>query len=82
MGEGTHEIVFSETAEFNEGDAFIETKPIKTIGIKGTTQFEIVLSSVLSVYEVQSRGRVLIVGASSHDIEMQAHLVEVAAPYA
>src|SRR3569623_554107 len=54
----------------------------KAIVINGTTQFEIVLGSVLSVYEVQSRGRVLIVGVSSHDIEMQAQLVEVAAPYA
>lgn len=80
FGEGAHEIAFCETAEFNEGDAFIEEKPIKTIGINGTAQFEIVVGSVLSVYEVQSRGRMLIVGASSHGIEMQAHLVEVAAP--
>lgn len=80
LGEGAHEILFSEIAEFNEGEAFIESKPIKTIGINGTAQLEIVLGSVLSVYEVQSRGRMLIVGASSHGIEMQAHVVEVAAP--
>lgn len=80
LGEGSHEILFCETVEFNEGDAFIDSKPIKAIGINGTAQLEIVLGSVLSVYEVQSRGRMLIVGASSHGIEMQAHLVEVAAP--
>jgi hypothetical protein len=80
FGEGTHEISFCETIEFNEGDAFIESKPIKSIGINGTAQFEVVLGSVLSVYEVQSRGRMLIVGASSHGIEMQAHFVEVPAP--
>jgi hypothetical protein len=80
LGEGAHEILFFEIAEFNEGEAFIESQPIKTIGINGTAQVEIVLGSVLSVYEVQSRGRMLIVGASGHGIEMQAHFVEVAAP--
>lgn len=78
LGEGVHEISFCETTSFNDGEAFIESKPIKTIAINGTAQVEVVLGSVLSVYEVQSRGRMLIVGASSHGIEIQAHVVEVA----
>ena len=77
LGEGAHIIEFTETVEFNEGEAFLEKKAIRALEIQGQAEIEIALGSVLSVYEVKSRGRMLVVGASSQGIELKAQVVEI-----
>lgn len=79
LPEGQHQIKFGHLAEFDKGDAFLDLKPIKTINISGNAQVDIVLGSVLSIYEVQSRGRMLIVNANSHGVELQAQIIEATA---
>jgi Restriction endonuclease len=80
LGEGEHEIIFDETLDFIEGEAFIDSKPIKAVSLRGKATVHITIASVLSVYEVESRGRMIVVGMSSAGIEVQANLVELPAP--
>lgn len=75
-----HEVLFDETLDFAEGEAFIDSKPIRTISLRGKATVHIAIASVISIYEVESRGRMLVVGMSSQGIEVQAQLVEISVP--
>lgn len=79
LGEGSHRIAFVETFEYESGTVIFEGKAIRTIHIDGVADTEVVIASVISVYEVNTRGRMILVGASSHGLSLEAHVVQVGA---
>ena len=77
LNEGCQSVTFEGEVNFSKGEAFLDDKPIQSIRIQGTTELSVALASVLSVYEVQTRGRLIVIGASAGGIEMRAEVVEV-----
>ena len=77
LTEGTQRVKFSGAMDFAEGSAEFDGRPLRRIEIDGSTELTVALGSVLSVFEIATRGRMLVVGASAEGLEIQAHLVEL-----
>lgn len=78
MQEGEQVVPFEVQLDFPVGQAYFEDKPIRLIRISGMTRTSLVTGSISSIYEVETRGRLLVVGAKSGGIEYKLHLVELA----
>lgn len=78
MQEGEYVVSFEDELEFPFGEAFFEDKPVKLIKISGTARTSLVIGSIFSIYEVQTRGRLIVVSAKSGGIECTLNVVELA----
>ena len=79
MQEGMHVLYFADARDFAEGEAFLNDKPIRRIEVEGSANAELVIGSVTSIYEVETRGRLLVVRAESGGIQLRAQIVETLA---
>lgn len=77
MSEGRHKVSFADVVDFEAGEALLGNAPIKCVAVKGVTDISLTLGSVLSVFEVETRGRLLVVGASCNGIELRAEVVQI-----
>jgi hypothetical protein len=73
-----HTTEFSDLQTYEKGRVTLDGKPTRSIEIRGTVEFERVVGSIESIYEVQSRGRYLTVGVQAGGIRLEATLVQVA----
>lgn len=77
LQEGKQDIEFEGEVSFAENEAFFGDKPMRSIQVRGTTELSVAVASVLSIYEVQTRGRMIVVAASAGGIEMQVKLIQI-----
>jgi len=78
MQEGENLVQFEDELEFTAGESYFDDKPVRLIKISGNARTSLVVGSIFSIYEVQTRGRFLVVGAKSGGIEMKLHVVQLA----
>ena len=69
---------FFDLQTYEKGRVTLDGKPTRSIEIRGTVEFEHVIGSIESIYEVQSRGRYLTVGVQAGGIRLEAIVVQVA----
>jgi hypothetical protein len=80
LPDGTHRLEFSEQFTFQEGEAFLDQRPLAKIAIRGCAQVAITRGAVISVFEVHSRGRMITVGVDAHGLEIRMDVVELDNP--
>lgn len=76
MQNGNHCIEFSDQRCFDQGEAYLDDKNIKIITLSGKADLFITRGLVRSVFEVESRGRVITVDADSPGLEIRAEFIE------
>lgn len=75
--EGTYQIEIEETYKYTEDELMIDKLPIEGIKIKGMANVEKLVSSVVSIYEVESRGRLIKIGIESNGLLIEGQFVEL-----
>jgi Restriction endonuclease len=75
--DGEYTIQFSAEAQFPDGEASIDDFTLRQISVSGTAQVAIVRAQVLSIFDVETRGRFLQVGMDHGGIAIRADIVEL-----
>ena len=78
--EGVHPLVFETEVEFAPGEASTSTRALKAIRVRGQMEVTVTHGSVSSIYEVESRGRFMVISAGSGGIKITAHVVQLPSP--
>lgn len=77
MPDGEHMVQLAAVQHFAEGQARLGGAPLRCIELTGVAKVTVVRASVLSIFEVASRGRLLKVGIDHGDISVRADIVEL-----
>lgn len=80
MTEGVHQLEFQEVFSYSHGELLLDEVSVETITIQGKATIEIAKASIISVYEVESRGRVIRLGMESNGIQVNAQFIELTSP--
>jgi Restriction endonuclease len=75
--DGQYTIDLSARLDFDEGTAALGDESIRHIALAGTAEVAVARAAVLSIFEVQSRGRLLKVGIDNGGLEVRADIVEL-----
>ncbi len=77
MEDGEYTIQLSSEVQFADGEASIDGFTLRQLSVVGTAQVAIVRAQILSIFEVETRGRLLKVGMDHGGIEIRADIVEI-----
>lgn len=77
LPEGKQMLDFSDELEFDEGAVIFEERPLRRIEINGKAEVRRATGSVRSVFEIGTRGRMLMVAADAGAIEVEMQVVEL-----
>lgn len=75
--EGTHKLEFSHLYEYEMGQLFLDSESIRSIEINVVASIEKIVASVISTYDVSSRGRSIMVGVDSNMLSLRAQIIEL-----
>jgi Restriction endonuclease len=77
MPDGEYRVQLAAVQNFVDGQARLGDVPLRCIELTGVAEVTVVRASVLSIFEVASRGRLLKVGIDHGGIEVRADIVEL-----
>jgi hypothetical protein len=76
--DGPYAIDLTATRTFNSGEASLDNEPVRRLTLAGRAEVTVIRATVLSIYDVSSRGRLLKIGIDHAGIEIRADVVELA----
>lgn len=78
MPDGEYTIPLSAQLAFADGEALLDDQPLRHLALTGTAAVTVIRAAVLSIFEIESRGRLLKVGIDHGNLELRADIVEIA----
>lgn len=75
--DGDYTIEFYGQLRFAEGEAALDDEALQHIALQGTAEVTVLRAAVLSIFEIESRGRLLKVGIDHNGLEFRADIVEL-----
>ena len=75
--DGNYTVPLAASQQFAEGEAFLDDVPLRQLELTGTAEVAVAHAQVLSIFDVESRGRVLKVGVDLGGLELRANVVEI-----
>ena len=78
--EGRHLLDFAAQREFDEGQAFVNGRPVRSIETAGTVEVDVRKAVVLSAFDIATRGRCMTIMLEMPDASISADFVQTYPP--